>query len=140
MRPDGRLVVLSYPAFLPNPDDSADAQPSGRCPEVWATMSADERRAVYQAAVQLRDMVANAVAATGDPNVVFVDLLEAFRGQRVCSATPMANDVKQTIAEIERRVPQAQRARKGRQDRRDPWGRPVPPERRVPRGRRASPD
>jgi hypothetical protein len=44
-------------------------------------------------------MVANAVADVGDPNVVFVDLLEAFRGQRVCSATPLANDVNLTDIE-----------------------------------------
>jgi lysophospholipase L1-like esterase len=101
MRPDGRLVVLSYPAFLPNPrDPSADPQPSPTsCFAVNLRIDTEELNRIYEAALRVRDMIANAVEATGDPNVIFVDVLEAFRGQRLCSSTPMAKDI--TLTDIE---------------------------------------
>lgn len=94
MRSDGYLVVLSYPAFLPNPDDPVDPEPSvGRCPATNSQITSAELRVIYQATVQARDMIASAVAATGDPRVLFVDVLDVFRAHRVCSADPWSNGV-----------------------------------------------
>ncbi|MEU8612289.1 SGNH/GDSL hydrolase family protein [Actinoplanes sp. NPDC048791] len=94
MRADGYLVVLSYPAFLPNPDDPADPQPSvSRCPATNSQITSAELRLIHQGTAQARDMIANAVAATGDPRVLFVDVFDAFRAHRVCSGDPWSNGV-----------------------------------------------
>ena len=100
MRPDGLLAVLSYPAFLPNPDDPVDAQPSlQRCLLEWLNLSTAELRALYQATAQVSAMIADAVAATGDPRVRFVDVLDSFRGHRVCSAQPWSHGVDLNVPE-----------------------------------------
>lgn len=86
MRPDGRLVVLSYPAVLPNPDDPGDYQRgSGNCPIVNTLLSDGELRRIYEAASQLNNVIATATFLTGDSRVQFVDNLNAFRGHRVCA-------------------------------------------------------
>jgi lysophospholipase L1-like esterase len=94
MRRGGRLVVLNYPAVLPNPGDPVvDPQPSGRCPAVLASLSEAERNRIYQAAAQLSNIISGAIARLGDPRVYFVDVLDAFRGHRICSPDPWANGV-----------------------------------------------
>jgi lysophospholipase L1-like esterase len=86
IRPDGRVVVLSYPAVLPNPDDAADYQKdSGNCSIVNTFLSNDELRRIYAAAYFINQMIGVAVRQSNDPRIVFVDTLDAFRGHRVCS-------------------------------------------------------
>jgi len=86
MRSDGRLLVFSYPAFLPNPDDGGDAQPTlARCPGVATDVSVNERRLVYQSVQDVDRMIMNAVFATRDSRVTYVSGLALFRGHRVCS-------------------------------------------------------
>lgn len=86
MRPDGRLVVLSYPAVLPNPDDSGDYQrDSGYCGTVNTFLSNQELRRIYEAASQMNTMIATAVFLTGDSRVQFVNALDSLRGHRVCA-------------------------------------------------------
>ncbi|WP_422771116.1 SGNH/GDSL hydrolase family protein [Plantactinospora sp. WMMC1484] len=86
MRPDGRLIVLGYPAVLPNPDDPQDFQrDSGNCGIVNTFLSDAELRRVYEAATQINTAIATAVFLTGDSRVRYVNTLDAFRGHRVCS-------------------------------------------------------
>ncbi|MEJ3750808.1 SGNH/GDSL hydrolase family protein [Actinomycetes bacterium KLBMP 9797] len=86
MRPDGRVVVLGYPAVLPNPDDSGDFQrDSGNCGIVNTFLSNEELRRIYEAAVQVNNVVANAVFLAGDSRIQFVNTRDAFRGHRVCA-------------------------------------------------------
>lgn len=86
MRPDGRLVVLSYPDVLPNPDEPGDYQKnSGYCFGVDTAFNNDELRRVYEAASQINQMISQAVAQTGDSRVQFVNTLNAFVGHRVCA-------------------------------------------------------
>lgn len=90
----GRLVVLNYPAFLPNPRDAADPQPSlTRCPAVNSQLTTAELNRIYEAAVQLSNIISGAIAQLGDPSVKFVDMLDAFRGHRICSDFEWANGV-----------------------------------------------
>jgi lysophospholipase L1-like esterase len=85
MRSDGILVVASYPAVLPNVDDPADAEVIFRnCEVVNARIDSAELRAIWRANVAVDEMIQRAAAAAG-PRVVFVDLLQAFRGHRICS-------------------------------------------------------
>ncbi|HEX6473431.1 MAG TPA: SGNH/GDSL hydrolase family protein [Streptosporangiaceae bacterium] len=95
MRRGGELVVLSYPAFLPNPADAAvDPLPSfTRCTAVNSQITVAELTRIYQAAAQLSNIISGAVAQLGDPSVKFVDVLDAFRGHRICSDAPWANGV-----------------------------------------------
>ncbi len=94
MRRNGLLVVMSYPAFLPNPNDGADPQPSlTNCPIVNAQIDSAELRRIYEAAVLVDNAVAGAVARLGDPGVKFVSLVESFRGRRICSGIDWANGV-----------------------------------------------
>jgi hypothetical protein len=94
MRRGGRLVVLNYPAFLPNPSDAADPQPSlTRCPIVNSQLTTAELNRIYEAAVQLSNIISGAVAQLGDPSVRYVDVLDAFRGHRVCGDVEWANGV-----------------------------------------------
>ncbi|GAA2998802.1 hypothetical protein GCM10010483_49570 [Actinokineospora diospyrosa] len=86
MRADGLLAVLSYPAVLPNPNDPQDYQRDFvRCTAVNNFLSDRELRRIYEAATQIKEVIAAAVAATGDPRVRFIDTLDAFRGHRVCA-------------------------------------------------------
>lgn len=86
MRADGRLVVLSYPAVLPNPDDPGDWQKnSGNCLLVDAALSNAELRRIWEAASTINSMIQQAVSWANDPRVQFVDALNAFRGHRVCA-------------------------------------------------------
>ena len=93
MRHNSLLVVLSYPAFLPNPDDpAADPQPSfERCPIVNSQLTIAELRRIYEAAVLVNNTVNGAVTRLGDSAVRFVNQLEAFRGHRICSDDTWAN-------------------------------------------------
>jgi lysophospholipase L1-like esterase len=102
MRQDGKLVVLSYPAVVPNPDDlSVDHEATnGRCPVVNQLITTDEQRAIYQATVQARNMVRDAVAATGDSHVVFVDQIGTFRGHRLCADDEWANGYSLDVPEV----------------------------------------
>lgn len=94
MRRGGRLVVLNYPAFLPNPRDGADVLPSvTRCPAVNSQITTAELNRIYEAAAQLSNIISGAIAQLGDPNVRFVDVLDAFRGHRICSDFEWANGV-----------------------------------------------
>jgi lysophospholipase L1-like esterase len=94
MRSDGKLMVLSYPAVLPNPDDAADPQPTReRCSEVSFNLNTNELRAIYQATAQADRMIRDAVIATGDSRVMYVNGLDLFRGHRVCSGADWANGV-----------------------------------------------
>jgi lysophospholipase L1-like esterase len=94
MRSDGKLMVMSYPAVLPNPDDPADAQPTQeRCSEVFFNLNATERRSIYQATAQVDRMIRDAVIATGDSRVMYVNGLDLFRGHRICSGADWANGV-----------------------------------------------
>jgi hypothetical protein len=86
MRPDGRLAVLSYPAVLPNPDDPGDYQKdSGNCTVVNTLVSNEELRRIYEAAYYLNQMINLAVTQAGDSRIRFVDVLDLFRGHRVCA-------------------------------------------------------
>ena len=86
IRPDGRVVVLSYPAVLPNPDDTGDFQKdSGYCTGVNLALSREELRRIYQAAYSINQMTRLAVTDAFDSRIQFVDNLEAFRGHRVCA-------------------------------------------------------
>lgn len=86
MRPDGRLVVVGYPAVLPNPDDGQDYQRnSGYCSIVDTFLSNEELRRIYEAATQINNTIATAVFLTGDSRVQFVNATDTFRGHRVCS-------------------------------------------------------
>ncbi|NGM15257.1 SGNH/GDSL hydrolase family protein [Verrucosispora sp. WMMA2044] len=86
MHPGGKLMVLSYPAVVPNPDDPADPQPTqDRCPDLGSNLVESERRAIYEATVQTDRMIRDAVLATGDSRVVYVNGLDLFRGHRLCS-------------------------------------------------------
>ncbi len=94
MRRNSRLVVLGYPAFLPNPYDGADPQPSTtRCPIVNSQLDTAELRRIYEAAALLNNAVSGAVARLGDPGVRYVDVADAFRGHRICSDYEWANGV-----------------------------------------------
>jgi GDSL-like Lipase/Acylhydrolase family len=86
IRPDGRVVVLSYPAVLPNPNDSGDYQKnSGYCLGVDLALSNAELSRIYEAAYYLNQMIGLAVTQAGDSRIQFVDNLNAFRGHRVCA-------------------------------------------------------
>jgi lysophospholipase L1-like esterase len=94
MRPGGKLVVLNYPAVLPNPRDAADPQPSlTRCPAVNSQLTTAELNRIYEGAAQLSNIISGAIARLGDPNVYFVDVLDAFRGHRICSDSAWANGI-----------------------------------------------
>lgn len=94
MRRNSMLVVLSYPAFLPNPDDPADPQPSvTRCPIVNTRIDTAELRRIYEAAVLVGNAAQSAAARLGDPRVKFVNVTELFRGHRICSDDNWANGV-----------------------------------------------
>jgi lysophospholipase L1-like esterase len=95
MRADGVLVVASYPAVLPNPRDGADPQPTlSQCPIVNTRIDTRELEAIYDATRALHQTIQRAAAAAG-PRVIFVDLLDAFRGRRICSgaATTYGRDI-----------------------------------------------
>ncbi|MTK02890.1 SGNH/GDSL hydrolase family protein [Micromonospora sp. CP22] len=88
MHPNGRLMVLSYPAVVPNPDDPADPPPTqDRCPNLGGNLIESERRAIYTATAQTDRMIRDAVLATGDSRVTYVNGLELFRGHRLCSTS-----------------------------------------------------
>jgi lysophospholipase L1-like esterase len=95
MRPtNSRLVVLNYPDPLPNPRDPADDLPKFlQCPFTNSQITTAELNRVYEAAALLSNIIAGAVAQLGDPNVVFVDVLDAFRGHRVCADDEWANGI-----------------------------------------------
>ncbi len=94
MRRGGRLVVLNYPAFLPNPRDAADPQPSlTRCPVVNSQITTAELNRIYEAVAQASNIISGAIAQLGDPSVTFVDVMDAFRGHRICSDDEWANGV-----------------------------------------------
>jgi lysophospholipase L1-like esterase len=88
MASDGYLFVLSYPQFLPNPDE-------GERPNLFSCFGTDisfsmedlseMARATRQVRDTIRDAVADAVALTGDTHIRFVDMLDVFRGHRICS-------------------------------------------------------
>ncbi|MDG4798325.1 GDSL-type esterase/lipase family protein [Micromonospora sp. WMMD1082] len=87
MHPSGKLMVLSYPAVVPNPDDSADPPPAqDRCPDLASNLIESERRAIYDATAQTDRMIRDAALATGDSRVIYVNGLDLFRGHRLCSA------------------------------------------------------
>jgi lysophospholipase L1-like esterase len=89
MRSDGYLVVVGYPQFTPvpgvDPDPNADVRAALTCPAIASTFSTAELTAIATAVVQADNMIAGAVADTGDPHVVFVDAYNAFAGHRLCS-------------------------------------------------------
>jgi len=88
MRPDGALAVMTYPLIFPaTTDPDVDF---GACPLVLSTTSGAERIRIEQAAKDVRDMLAGAVAATGDARVVLVDTVDALRGHSICSRDPFA--------------------------------------------------
>lgn len=94
MRHNSLLVVMSYPAFLPNPNDGADPQPSvTRCPIVNSQIDTAELSRIYEAAVLIDNTIAGAVARLGDPGVRYVGVVDAFRGRRICSGIDWANGV-----------------------------------------------
>lgn len=95
MRPtNSRLVVLNYPDPLPNPRDPADDLPRFlRCPFTNSQITTAELNRIYEAAAQLSNIISGAIAQLGDPNVIFVDVLDAFSGHRVCAADEWANGV-----------------------------------------------
>ncbi len=92
MRNDGRVLVVGYPAVLPNPDDPADPQPTRkRCPGVTGNLKRAELRLIYAATSQVDKMIRDAVIATGDPQISYVNGLELLRGHRVCSGNEWTN-------------------------------------------------
>jgi lysophospholipase L1-like esterase len=93
MRADGRLFVLNYPAFLPNPNEyPIDDEPSiRRCFGTNATITSNELRRLARATDEVNNVIAAAVAATGDPRVILVDVSNKFLGHRVCSPDPYSN-------------------------------------------------
>jgi lysophospholipase L1-like esterase len=92
MHNEGRVKVLSYPAVLPNPDDPGDPQPTRkRCPGVTGNLSAAELRLIYGATARVDKMIRDAVIATGDPRISYVNGLELLRGHRVCSSARWTN-------------------------------------------------
>jgi lysophospholipase L1-like esterase len=92
MRSDGYLVVVGYPQFLPVP--GVDPFSAFGCPAVYSTFSTAELNAVRDAIIQADNMIAAAVAATGDPRVLFVDTYNAFAGHRVCSSEEWSNGIR----------------------------------------------
>ncbi|HKS99345.1 MAG TPA: GDSL-type esterase/lipase family protein [Rugosimonospora sp.] len=91
MRSDGYLVVIGYPAFLPIPGQDPT---SGNCPLVSRGFSINELNAIKDTAVQVDNMIASAVAAVGDPHVLFVNAFAAFSGHRVCSSDEWSNGIR----------------------------------------------
>jgi lysophospholipase L1-like esterase len=88
MRSDGKLLVMSYPKVLPDPDDATDPQPTPeRCPGVNGNLNEGERRLISQATAQVDRMIRDAVIATGVSGVIYVNGLDLFRGHRVCAGT-----------------------------------------------------
>jgi lysophospholipase L1-like esterase len=92
MPDNGFLFVLSYPQFFPNPDE-------GEVPDIVScfgtnlTFSIDDLREIARATRQLRDTVQQAAAAAASftGRVIFVDMIDVFRGHRICSEDPWAN-------------------------------------------------
>ena len=86
MNPSGQLMVVSYPAVLPVTGESADPQPTPqRCPSLGENLILPERNAINDATSQADRMIRDAVIATGDSRVTYVNGLDLFRGHRLCS-------------------------------------------------------
>ena len=98
MRADGRLFVLTYPIILPNPNDyPIDVEPNFfDCFGTNSQITSNELRRIRDATRRFSDTIKEAVDATGDPNVVFVDVTPTFIGHRVCSDRPYATGIKVT--------------------------------------------
>ncbi|HEV2779726.1 MAG TPA: SGNH/GDSL hydrolase family protein [Actinophytocola sp.] len=86
MRPDGYLVVVNYPSFLPRP---REGEPFG-CGDLFG-FSEGELNRIDEAVQAARTMVANAVAAAGNSRIRLVDMYDAFAGHKPCSPDPWAN-------------------------------------------------
>jgi hypothetical protein len=86
MRPDGYLVVVNYPSFLPRP---REGEPFG-CSDLFGFSEA-ELNLIDDAVQAARTMVANAVNAAGNSRIRLVDMYDAFAGHKPCSADPWAN-------------------------------------------------
>jgi hypothetical protein len=93
MHPEGRVYVIGYPQFLPDPDDPADPKNLVACFGTDFFLRDPELRRIREATRQARDMVRQAVAELGDPKVRFVDTLDLFRGHRVCSSDPYSTGI-----------------------------------------------
>jgi hypothetical protein len=89
MRPEGVLAVMTYPNIFPAiGDTNVDF---AVCPFYVSTITAEEQARIDQATTDVRNMLAGAVAATGDPRVVLVDTVDALRGHSICSRSPWAS-------------------------------------------------
>ncbi|MBB4766173.1 SGNH/GDSL hydrolase family protein [Actinoplanes digitatis] len=85
MNPDGRLMVISYPSILPVTGEPADPQPTpARWPNLGENLILPERNAINDATAQADRMIRDAVIATGDSHVTYVNGLDLFRGHRLC--------------------------------------------------------
>jgi GDSL-like Lipase/Acylhydrolase family len=86
IRPDGQLVILTYPNITP-PSFPRDSP-------CWATselLSEAELAMIDELAFQIRVMIE--AAAVGLPRTQVVDMSDAFEGHEVCTNDPWANSL-----------------------------------------------
>jgi hypothetical protein len=87
IRPDGQLVILTYPNITP-------ASFPGNDP-CWVTdklISEAELAMIDELAFQIRAMIE--AAAVGLPRTTVVDMSNAFEGHEICTDDPWANSLK----------------------------------------------
>lgn len=89
MRPDGQLVVLSYPRIFPRPGQSMDGCDVG----TRFSITANELLMLERAWTSAHEMVLNAVRTVGGSRIRVVNMLDAFDGHNMCSTVPWANDL-----------------------------------------------
>jgi lysophospholipase L1-like esterase len=88
MRPDGFLVVLTYPRFVARP---GSGEPTD-CLSTLGILDA-EATAIDDAVVAAREMIGRAVSLAGDTRIRIVDVSDAMAGHKVCSTNPWTTGV-----------------------------------------------
>lgn len=83
IRPDGRLVVLTYPNIVP-----PTFMPGNPCTVSSRLISAAELEMLDQLVKDIEQMIHDAVLAVGSSRIHVVDMSDAFTGHWICSVDP----------------------------------------------------
>jgi GDSL-like Lipase/Acylhydrolase family len=94
IRPDGQLVVLTYPRIFPKPGETT----AGCSTVLRNSISANELVLLENAWTAAREMIHNAVRAVGGARIRIVEMLDAFAGHNICNTVPWARELVDPIS------------------------------------------